>query len=260
MGQAGRSNTWIAQSVVWRLESGCDADPQVMVSWTSIDRRDLFIDRKDNFSHSDIRFELYADPRYYTQAVSFRQYQWFDQKDQEQFDPYRDRGLLSLTNLVSDADSDWMLERICGVYHRYIQTEIASWSLFLQSVLMVQNYCQIRRIPYLFIPWQDLHHSTSQGYWQVGQTRGNLVEDYANLAFRPYIFPELTYLYNQIDWSRWCFVHTRNTVYGGIADFAIDRGLFGLGDDGGHPSDQGYRDFFTEVVLPKVENYAQYCL
>lgn len=260
MGQAGRSNTWIADSTIWALSTHKFPNPQVLVSWTSIDRRDIFIDRTHNRCHNDIRFELYADPRYYTQSVSFRQYQWFDQKDQDGFDPHRDRGLLSLTNLESDADSDWMLERICGVYHRYIQTEIDSWSLFLQSVLKVQNYCEIRNIPYLFIPWQDLHHSTSHDYWQVGQTRGNLVKDYADLAFRPNIFPELDYLYGQVDWSKWCFVNSRNTTFGGIADFAIDRGLFGLGDDGGHPSGQGYRDFFTEVVLLKAKNFDQYCL
>ena len=255
LGQAGRSNHWISHSVQWYLEQRRPSSCLVLVSWTSIDRRDILIDGNLNSTHSSINYEQYSDPKYFTGRFRFRLPQWYDQ--QEDIQPI---GLLSLTNLVSDPDSNWVLERIAGNYHKYIQNERQSWQSSLISWVLLEQYCRSRKYTYISTVWQDVFHSTSKEYFQRGQSVSNVIADYRQLECRNQKFPELSYLFNQLNLANWRFCASRHSHYAGIADWAIDRGLFGNPEygDNEHPSPQGYQRYYKEILSNDVNKFIQH--
>ena len=263
LGEGGRSNKWIAQSLIYALEQLKDHPREnifVIGMFSSVDRQDLFVDKHSNRFHKKLDFLDFADPVFFTEGFSYRQYKWYNHiiEGDSRYDPDRMTGLLSMTNLDKNSESEYVFEEFAGKYYTYFHNNFAAFDYTLQNIIALQNYCKLSNTNYLMLSWQDIFHDTSfDKFFIVGQTYdGNQFNhcDYSTLMKRIDCYPELRYLYNQIDFSNWWFNDTERCSTGGLADWCIENGpgLFGSEKDNCHPTKPGYKEFARKVLAPLV--------
>ena len=285
MSEAGRSNKWITQSVIFTLETLKDHPSDkllVVAQLSSVDRRDLVIDKTSNHFHDkDFVMTDYALIKHMSGPFSARQFKWYSNRLNldEKYDITRDKGLLSITNIRRDLpESKQNVEKFVGRYVEMFHTDFEQFEITLQNIISLQNYCKLRGINFCFVPWQDIFFDSTQTPYEetkfVGQSYfgyehpDNVVLDYSKLGQRIDKYPELRYLFEQIDFTNWMFSEIDDCPTGGIADWCLSRNTrdvqyFGRvfapeqgrrGIDAVHPSDLGYQEFCDQKYLPYLKS------
>lgn len=266
LGEGGRSNKWIANSIIYALEQ-LKTHPRenlfVVGMCSSVDRQDLIVDKFSNETHTGLDLAEFADPMFFTDGLSYRQYKWYKQvlDGDNKYDGKRRTGLLSMTNLEKNPDSQYFLEKFAGMYYKYFYTKLGLFENTLTSMISLQSYCKLNNIKYTIMTWQDIFYDTSlQPFFIIGQSydpidpkRSHLCK-YHKMAKRIDVYPELRYLYDQLDFSNWWFNNTDRCATGGLADWCIENGpgLFGSTEDFIHPTVPGYKAFVERVLAPHV--------
>jgi hypothetical protein len=270
VGQPGRSNHWIAHSLIHALSHLKDHPRDrllVVPCWTSIDRADLVIDRESNAFHARVDYYEFCDPKFFTGDNSWRLWQW----PQHLYQPYqvhRPTGLLSMTNIPRDPGSDHdhtAIVQLAQTWYKYIYSETGQWSSTLSNILLLQTYCQAHSLHLFNFAWQSIWHDTSsdhpatrfygQFHYEPGNPTPDLIHQYHSLALRSEQHPELDYLYLQIDWTLWWEWFSHRCHKGGMADWVIDQDIAWFGGtplDPTHPRGEGYRAFVDHVLLPRI--------
>lgn len=265
-GEAGRSNKWIMNSLIYTLEQLKDHPKEnifVTGILSSVDRQDLIVDKISNESHHRLNYEEFTDERFFSNLLSFRQYKWYSHvlSYDHTYEPKRKTGLLSMTNLNKNIDSEFFFEQFAGMYYKYFYTKLGVFENTLMSILSLQSYCKLNGIKYLIMPWQDIFYDTSfQPFFMVGQAfhpsydKRTHICKYHKMEKRIDTYPELRYLYDQIDFENWWLNKTARCESGGMADWAIENGpgLFGTADDNIHLTDIGYHRFIDQVLVPLI--------
>lgn len=263
VGEGGRSNKWIAQSLIYSLEQFKDHPREnlfVIGMCSSVDRQDLFVDKHSNKFHQRLNFTDFANPQFFTKGFSYRQYKWYNHllEQDHSYDPDRMTGLLSMTNLDKLPESKHVFEEFAGKYYTYFHNNFGAFDYTLQNILSLQSYCKLNNVNYMMLTWQDIFHDTSfDPYYIIGQTNNNQHTeycDYSVLKKRIDCYSELRYIYNQIDFSQWWFNNTDRCDTGGLADWCIENGpgLFGSESNHCHPTKEGYRKFSAKILYPLI--------
>jgi len=266
LGEGGRSNKWIVNSIIYTLEQLKNHPREnifVIGMLSSIDRQDLIVDKTSNEVQTDLDFEEFADPIFFTEKFSYRQYKWYNQRLENIniYDRDRKTGLLSLTNIDRNVESGYFFEKFAGLYYMYFHSNLLAFESTLTNILSLQSYCKLNECRYLIMTWQDIFYNTSyHPFFMVGQsfdpndpTRVSLC-DYRTMARRIDMYPEMRYLFNQIDFTEWWFNSTDRCETGGLADWCIENGpgLFGTTEDFIHPTASGNRKFAAQVLVPII--------
>lgn len=103
----------------------------------------------------------------------------------------------------------------------------------LVSMLNTQNYLKQNNIPYIM--------SSYMNYWTADDIVGEL--DYGIKKY-----PDLAYLYNQIDFSKWLFANDKKDCIYELAKSTPD----GLEGDGFHPN-FNVHEMWADMLLNKIE-------
>lgn len=266
VGEHGRPNKWISNSVIHALEKYKHYDSKlVLVNWTGIERKHIYIDKKhSNFHKEKINFYEYTNPEYFSGGQSFRTYKWYD-------DVYAGRnyihsddkesGLLSITNIHADESSPHVIEKIVGIDQNYMYTMVERFEETLISILMLQHYCKLNNIPCFNSTWQDIWHeppsftfpfSLFGQHYEKDDITNNRICNYNDMPLRIDRYPQFRYLYNQINFSNWYFSKVNNTETGGIADWCINKSISEGKDyfEKIHPTAEGYKHFIDIEFMP----------
>lgn len=275
VGEPGRSNKWITHSIMHTLSLFQDhpRDKIMAVAMlSSVDRKDLHINREVNEFQKTIDYYKFCDEEYFIDSRSYRLYKWYDDVingSRRTFDPNDASGLLGITNIPKHKhESDVSLVNIAQAWMEYFYTESGEFEETLNNILSLQNYCKNTNVPVLFLSWQDIFYDTNsvdhgsgrfigqKRYFVGGEhTHSDLIFDYSKLEKRIDKYPQFKYLYDQIDFSKWWFSKSERCQTGGMADWLIERDetLFGgMEGDFCHPTKEGYIEFINRILNPLV--------
>lgn len=266
VGEHGRPNKWISNSVIHALEKYKDCDSKlVLVNWTGIERKHIYIDKKHNKFHKEtINFYEYTKPEHFSGKNNFRTYKWYEDiyagEDYIHSDD-KESGLLSITNLSANESSPHGIEKIAGLDQTYMYTMVERFEETLISILMLQQYCKLNNILCFNSTWQDIWHDLSPfifpyslhgQHYEKDDVTKNRICNYSNMPLRIDKYPQFRFLYNQIDFSDWYFNKLNNTETGGIADWCINKSINEGKDYFGriHPTSEGYENFINLEYMP----------
>lgn len=276
VGEPGRSNKWIGQSIMWKIDQVLNEDPDeniiAIANWSSVDRTELIVDKDSNKYHNEISFYDYTDPKYFTKDNSYRVFKWFDEGNWTTDNKWefpndnKRNGLLSITNIRPDLHSEYAIENFSALYRKYFYNKIQQFEQTLISIVMLQHYCEQRGVLLLNCSWQDIWHDTSIDTFEVplslaGQTRylgkdhnmNQVLDTYEHLPLRIEQYPQFQYLYDQINFDNWYFNKTDRCKTGGVADWCVENNIEEYFYDC-HPTDAGWKAFCKQEFIPWVSH------
>lgn len=222
-GQGSCGNDWISKSVIYETQKLLDEGilPQnilVMVMWSGIDRKGMFISKKEtsNFEHL-MNKGSQANP------VSF-----IDSNANDNLPCASDSGYL-VGSLICDFKNKNITALKKSIFKNITNEELAIESY--EHFLRVQWFCKSNNIRLINLTYMDIMHYPNYA-------TGPLTKDF---------YKNVEHLHDMIDFSKWIFWN--NTA--GLFEYTKDMTL-SFYPDGVHPTADGHYHYASYFLLPKL--------
>jgi hypothetical protein len=223
-GQGSCGNSWIAKTAIHQAQTLLDRnispiDILVVVMWSGIDRKDLFISKNETYNYND----LINDVDYSTNPVSF-----IDTIPNADFRA-NDSGYL-----IGSMACNFQNNKISTFKQNLISTYFNNESLAIESYenfLRLQWYCFSKGIKLINQTYMDIIHYPNQ-------IKNTLTRDF---------YKNVKPLYDMVDFSKWIFWNDTKGLY----EYTQDNKL-GVYDDGTHPLPESHKHYVDNFLIKEL--------
>lgn len=232
LGQDSAGNDWIAKTAIYQaselLKTGTNPEEiLIIVMWSGIDRKGLFVSRKENDEYDKFISRGVASPIHF---------------------------LNQPTNIkaVTNTESGYIL----GSKAAYLGTQYAreykvEWLSFYtleelavesyEHFLKLQWFCKSHNIKLLNLTYGDILRYPNAWFLDAEKT-GPLTKD---------TYKSVEYLYNMIDFNQWAFY----SETGGQYEYTLNNKL-SFDEDGHHPNLSANKHYVVNFLMPILKEKA----
>lgn len=226
-GLSSAGNSWISKTAIHGtqllLDNNISADDiLVIVMWSGIDRKDLFVSRSQTPGFNELISGEGSNP------VNF-----LDQSVNEYYKSSTTDGYL-----VGNVHSFFVNKKIQDTKRELIMKFYPDEALAIESYenfLRVQWYCQSKKIKLLNLTYLDIMHYPAAWHQEPKTT---ITAD---------LFRNVRPLYNMIEFGNWLFWKDTQGLY----EYARDNGLF-FCSDGQHLDQVSHAHYVENFLIPKL--------
>ena len=231
-GLSSAGNSWIAKTAIHQtqllLDDGISpTDITVIVMWSGIDRKDLFVSAKETANFH--KLVLPGSGR----SAAINPVNFLGTKPDETYAHSTVDGYL-----LGSISASFLNNHIQNVKKDLIMPFFSNESLAIESYenfLRLQWYCQSKNIKLLNLTFLDIMHYPSG------------IFDFDNRVLTKDLYRNITPLYNMIDFDNWLF--WKDT--GGMYEYTRDNKL-AFNADKQHPAAASHEYFVDNFLIPEL--------
>ncbi len=232
-GYPAAGNGWISRSAIYQTQSLLDSKvpPEgivVIVMWSGIDRKELFISNTETKDFSN--FSRYNTMRF---PINFINSEPNNPNIKDSSSGYIENFFQFNTSLLPSGTSLHPLKFL---------SYFADESLAIQSYehfLRLQWYCNSKNVTLINLTYADIMHYPDSKF-QENHHSTSLTKDR---------FKNVVHLHNMIDFNKWIFYKDTEGLYEYVRDNKLT-----FRTDGVHPSIESNKHFVENFLLPKLQD------
>ena len=232
LGQDSAGNDWISKTIIYQisklLEEGVNASEILVIAmWSGIDRKGLFISRKEIKDYDKFIVKDAACPIHFlNEPLNIK-------ASTNETSGYILGSMSSYlgTQYARDRKTEWLTS--------FMLEELAVESY--EHFLRLQWFCKSQDIKLLNLTYSDILHYPNSQFLDAKKT-GPLTKD---------VYKSVEYLYNMVDFNQWAFYDKT----GGQFEYALNNKLL-FDADGHHPSLSANEHYVDNFLIPILKEKA----